>query len=94
MPKFSYLFNVADSDEGPMGLCARVDANTPEAALAILRWRIGSDIQRFKVIGGLEYIYVYLNASEITLDDISEWETEEYDENDPEFYEDEDYYEK
>lgn len=79
MPKTSYHFDIGNSSEGPIGLCARVTADSPEQALKLLKAALPEEIEVELVDGDdghVEYINVYLNDDFISTKDIDE-------ENDP-----------
>lgn len=75
MPK-SYHFSLGDSTTGPIGLCARVTADSPEVALAGLREALGDEhtirLSAEDTAAGVEYIEVYFNHKAITVADIDE----------------------
>jgi hypothetical protein len=79
----SYLFSCGDSGRGPVGFCARVEAETPEEALALLREALPEEVpvpihdDQGNRDGRFEYVNVYLSAENVTLADIDEGETEE-----------------
>lgn len=65
----SYHFDVGNSSTGPIGLCARVKAETKAEALAILKEAlpelqevIVDDVEDDRI----EYINVYINSDAIT----------------------------
>lgn len=85
----SYLFSLGNSSTGPVGFCARVTGDTPEAALATLKEHLDSIMggrggleahKFFDTNESIEYVTVYFNADAITVTDIEESETEDEDE--------------
>lgn len=72
----SYLFSLGDSDKGPVGFCARVKADDPEAAVAKLREflnEIDNSMQaRILDRDDIEYVEVYFNPKAISATDIDE----------------------
>lgn len=80
----SYLFSFGNSTVGPVGACARVEAESPEEALRIVKAAAPKveelatlDTQHYKAGSGIEYFSVYFNHEAFTLDHIEESETEE-----------------
>lgn len=76
MAKTNYHFSVGNSSEGPIGLCARVIADTPEDALAALCEALPEELLEVQNVrrcqrGQIEYINVYINELAITVDDIT-----------------------
>lgn len=77
----SYHFSLGNSFKGPIGFCARVFAETPEAAVIALQERL-HDLQGGVCIHpsdhldgtpfGDEYIEVYVNPDAVSADDIDE----------------------
>lgn len=84
----NYLFSLGNSDTGPVGFCARINAATPERALARLLERLPESLQprasEFDLEGPDEYINVYFNQEHINLDSIIEDETEDDEEEEQE----------
>lgn len=82
----SYHFDLGNSNQGPLGMCARITAHSKEEALARLRELTdGSTTDGYTVSlldEGGEYIHIYVNSDNFSTDDIDEWEDEE-DDSDP-----------
>lgn len=80
MPMFSFHFDCGDSNDGPVGFCARVKAETKEKALQILKNTLPTEVKARpassdeKENGAIEYIEIYLNPDRITLNDIDDGE--------------------
>ena len=73
MPKTSYHFDVGNSSVGHIGFCARVLAESPEEAVAVLRELIPPEIERVcNNDPRIEYADVYFNPKAFTVDDIDE----------------------
>lgn len=77
----SYHFDLGNSNEGPVGFCARVVADSEEEALDILRERLESLGQLVNAWDGdrdgdhhEEYIEVYFNGANVTVADIDDFE--------------------
>ena len=72
----SYHFSLGNSNEGPVGYCARVDATSEEEAVELLKARLPESVMAQGSGGneylGNEYIEVYLNIEAITTSDIDE----------------------
>jgi hypothetical protein len=73
----SYHFDIGNSNDGPLGMCARVDAPDPDTALAILQERIdtltrGWEIELQPCTSKGEYIAVYFNPDNLTVDMLSD----------------------
>lgn len=75
--KYSYHFSLGNSNDGPIGYCARVVATSPKEAVELLREIIaeeqeiekcGTDAQNDRC----EYIEAYINPGAITEKDIDE----------------------
>jgi len=79
MPQHQYHFDLGNSNDGPIGLCARIQADSPEAALCRLNELLASELELFNKPRG-EYITIYINKANISIDDIDD--TEEVDEID------------
>lgn len=83
----SYHFDLGNSSTGSIGMCARVKANSAEAALASLKKALetlhGIELKaNFDIPDEIEYLNVYTNPEMITPNDIDEEEDTEDDEND------------
>ena len=73
---FSFHFDVGDSSNGPIGLCARVVAATRQAALQKVRNALPELVEiPTPDHPDVEYIHVYLNADAITVKHIDDRET-------------------
>lgn len=68
---YDYHFDLGDSNDGPIGFCARVIARCDQEALILLRERLPDS---FPVREGRECIEIYLSPHNITVSDISECE--------------------
>lgn len=68
----AYHFDLGDSHPGPIGYCARVEAESPESAVEILKSRIPRE-STIPIDGGErgEYIEVYFNHDAITVEQIT-----------------------
>lgn len=69
----AYHFDLGDSHPGPIGYCARVEAESPDSAVEILKARIPPGIA-IPIEGGErgEYIEIYFNQDAITVDQIKD----------------------
>lgn len=78
----SYHFDLGDSNKGPVGFSARVSANTVKDALELLRKALPEEVEVTPIRprraglpeGRIEYIQIYLNADNILLSDVDDWE--------------------
>lgn len=79
----SYHFDVGNSSTGPIGLCARITANSPEEALEILKDHLPVEglmiaDDKWSDAGPgtphVEYIQAYFNDAAITVKDIDDEE--------------------
>lgn len=87
----SYHFDVGNSNDGPIGFCARVLADSREEAVERLRLALDNMQDNYKNFDdctddksespgeGIEYVKVYFNADAITAANIDD--EEERDEN-------------
>jgi hypothetical protein len=85
----SYHFDLGNSTDGPIGMCARITAKDEVTALNILRNCLEDNLQYGDVIeiklshgqreAGVEYVCVYISPDNINVTDINESETEEVD---------------
>ena len=77
MAHSSYLFDLGDSNTGPVGLCVRVCAQTRAEALARVKLRLDaiSNTMTDRAQAN-QYIAFYSNPDHITLKDICAGETE------------------
>lgn len=73
----SYHFDIGNSNDGPLGMCARISANSREEALERLRGKLEFVDQVLVEDTDDEYIALYVNEQAIVLDDIDDWEEEE-----------------
>ena len=86
----SYHFDLGNSTDGPIGMCARITAKDKADALSILQNCLNDNLQygaemEIKVNHshkpdahkGVEYICVYISSENISVTDINECETEE-----------------
>ncbi len=80
----SFHFDLGDSSIGPIGYCAGIIASTPEDGAARLAALLPEKVEvtslREELTPG-EYITVYSNPFEVSVDDFDEEDEEE--ENDP-----------
>ena len=75
----NYHFDLGDSNNGPVGFCAVIQAGSKERALAILQMALpedGVDVEYRDSNGNkvpeLEYIRVYFNPKHVTVKDIDD----------------------
>ena len=68
MPHFH--FDVGDTMQGPLGLCARIEADTSEEAVTRLREVMGNEME--VMANGIEYVRVYFNPDWIEAKHIDE----------------------
>jgi hypothetical protein len=72
----SYHFSCGDSAQGPVGLCARVSANSKEGALRKLRRALSDhsggagEVKIVVASLDIEYVEFYVSPSNISLADI------------------------
>ena len=70
----SYHFDVGNSASGPIGFCARVNAESEDEAVRILRNAMPETnpiIERhMSSVKGIEYLCVYINSNNIGAKDI------------------------
>jgi len=71
-----YHFSLGDSSNGSVGFCASILANTKEEALKILQEDLPIEYELDSARFGqkVDYIAVYFNPDEITIEDIDDWE--------------------
>ena len=81
MPK--YHLDCGNSSEGPIGLCAVIEAKDAEEALAKLKAILPDEIDirdecfsgsfdRFGDVGDVEYVNVYISAENIKITELDE----------------------
>ena len=75
----SYHFDIGNSNEGPIGMCARVLAKTEEEAVEILRDAIGEYAEIRTGRSDIEYIHVYFNGEAIDENHIDFYDEDEVD---------------
>ncbi len=86
MPDF--LISAGNSDSGPVGYVARVEAATKELALDRLKEQLpGQDTIRLDG-GDIVDLQIYFNVDELTLENVIESETEDDDDDDDDDTED------
>lgn len=89
----SYHFSIGgDHGEHRVGFCARVDAKTPEEAVAILKVRMDYEYEvskRSELWDEGEYLVFYPNVDAINADDIDMVDDEEEDEDEEDEWPDE-----
>jgi len=83
----SYHFSMGDSSRGPIGLCARVDADSEEQALSRLQDYLAAceDFELKRHVGSephIEYCNVYIAVENMTIKDIDEVEDGKEEEDD------------
>lgn len=83
-----YHFSFGNSNDGPIGYCAAVYADSPQEAVGILKTELEelraqdgamiSDYGEFRGTGekGISYVQAYLNEEKVTVDDIDDVEEE------------------
>ena len=78
-----YFLSIGNSSEGPIGLVARIHAESPEDAID----RFNDDCQEIEErhFEGFDYISTYTNSKHITVADLELSETEDCDEDECEF---------
>ena len=69
----SWHFDLGNSDEGPIGYCARVWAETPEKAVGFLQASLPHEWEVMRGGIAIEYLAVYPNADAISTDNIDFW---------------------
>lgn len=82
----SYHFDVGDSNDGPIGLCIRVDAASREEAEEIIH-SLPMEVPlkgAFAMDTRIEYATVYINTGRITQSDIDEEDDDDADRTVPE----------
>lgn len=81
MPKEnSYHFNLGNSDDGPLGMCARINGSSKEDALERLKSMIPEDMEILIENPDLEsgeYIAFYVNEKHISEKDVDDSDEEE-----------------
>lgn len=73
----SFHFDVGNSNDGPIGMCARVQAETPEQALELLKAYLPEEVEVDGNTPGVEYVRVYINDANITVKDVTETEADD-----------------
>ena len=74
----SYHFSLGNSTTGPVGLCARVIADSPEETVEILRETLPAIIEvPWLKDDKIEYVAFYTNVEAITVEDIDDDEDED-----------------
>lgn len=82
----SFLISAGNSSTGPVGFCARVQAETPERALEILREALPEQIEGLRNLvtpeadasWPIEYFIVYFTPANLTVkEDVEDPEGEE-----------------
>ena len=70
----SYHFSVGNSTDGPIGMCARVLADSEEEAVTIFHEALleYENVRPAAHEDRIEYIHVYFNDEAITVEDIDE----------------------
>jgi len=69
----SHHFSFGDSTNGPIGMCARVRANSPMEALEQLRAYLPEEIDaKSGMPPEIEYMRIYINSSAVCLADMDE----------------------
>lgn len=62
----SYHFDLGDSTDGPVGLCARVEARSKAEAVALLRDLLPEELPVATGHPRVDYVNVYINTDAIT----------------------------
>ena len=80
----NYHFSLGNSNTGPIGYCARVNAETKEEAIQKLKTMLedvaGCEMDLSKWLNlranapEIEYFAVYVNPAKLTIRSIDEWE--------------------
>lgn len=70
----SYHFDLGNSTDGPIGMCARILAHTKREALEVMKEVLPEWIEVTTGDPRVEYIHVYIGEENITTADIDEWE--------------------
>jgi hypothetical protein len=81
----SFLISAGNSDQGPVGFCARVRAETKEDAVQKLQAVLPECMEVLSYLdpderADIEYFNVYCNYEKLTVADIEDGETEDVDE--------------
>lgn len=66
----SYHFDCGNSSKGPIGFCARIEADNEAAAVERLRELLPEHVTVYNTTD--EYIAVYLNGEAVTPEDIDD----------------------
>jgi hypothetical protein len=78
MPKARYHFSLGDSDDGPVGFCAEVEADSEDEALKTLQAALPEIHEMEPASDGtwrnIVYVNVYFNPNRISRADIDEKE--------------------
>lgn len=75
MPKNRYHFDIGNSNDGPIGFCAAVYADSQEEAAQLLKSALEEINSEHSVIDnhsgdGIDYVQVYFNTDHISASDI------------------------
>jgi hypothetical protein len=75
--KFSFHFSCGNSTDGPIGFCGRVEGETKEEALEIMKKVLPREViirpyGSNEDNGKVEYIEAYITPENMTLEDIDE----------------------
>jgi hypothetical protein len=72
----SYHFDCGNSNDGPVGFCARIRASSEEEALRILHEAMPETIEVRPMAheDAVEYIHVYTGTENVTVKDIDDEE--------------------
>jgi hypothetical protein len=70
MKSYSFHFDCGNSDDGPVGFCARVRAESPQEALTILRQVLPETAEIPTDDDRVEYLNVYFGPENVLKSDI------------------------
>lgn len=82
----SYHFDLGNSSNGPIGMCARVTGESPEEALQLLQAVLPEEVKVPLVASGLrtlsdtakiEYVRIYISPDNIKLSHIDDEESDD-----------------
>lgn len=78
----TYHFSLGNSTDGPIGFCARIRADSEEAAIERLKAQLCDTEVSIDDREDGEYIEVYFNADAVKASDIDEVDDDELEEDD------------
>lgn len=75
----NYHFSLGNSSKGPVGFCAVISAESPEAAVVRLQELLPPELNVAdgNPLSETEYVYAYFNAKAVTVDDIDSVDVDE-----------------